>query len=158
MSSHVIKSPFFLAWNQIGFLYHSMLEDYLTGFILHCNGWNSVFCNPSRPAFLGTATTKLDDALVQGTRWNCGLLEVTFSKFCPPVYGLSRMSVLQTMCYAYYSLQPLYSLPLWCLATVPQLCLLNGIPVYPKVTMFILIVIVILKPTIISTKVNTNNK
>ncbi|KAJ0034364.1 hypothetical protein Pint_24635 [Pistacia integerrima] len=120
------------ASNLIGFLYNSMLEDYFTGFILHCKGWNSVFCNPSRPAFLGTATTKLNDTLVQGTRWNCGLLEVTFSKFCPLVYGLSRMSVLQTMCYAYYSLQPLYSLPLWCFATLPQLCLLNGIPLYPK--------------------------
>ncbi|KAJ0092161.1 hypothetical protein Patl1_25190 [Pistacia atlantica] len=120
------------ASNLIGFLYNSMLEDYFTGFILHCKGWNSVFCNPSRPAFLGTATTKLNDTLVQGARWNCGLLEVTFSKFCPLVYGLSRMSVLQTMCYAYYSLQPLYSLPLWCFATLPQLCLLNGIPLYPK--------------------------
>ncbi|KAK2647221.1 hypothetical protein Ddye_022416 [Dipteronia dyeriana] len=119
---------------QIGFLYNSMVEDYFTGFLLHCKGWNSVLCNPSRPAFLGTATTKLNDTLVQGTRWNCGLLEVTLSKFCPPIYGLSRMSVLQTMCYGYYALQPLFSLPLWCLATVPQICLLNGIPIYPKVS------------------------
>ncbi|KAI9196272.1 hypothetical protein LWI28_022459 [Acer negundo] len=57
-----------------------MVEDYFTGFLLHCKGWNSVLCNPSRPAFLGTATTKLNDTLVQGTRWNCGLLEITLSK------------------------------------------------------------------------------
>ena len=126
--------------DQIGFLYNSMVEDYFTGFLLHCKGWNSVLCNPSRPAFLGTATTKLNDTLVQGTRWNCGVLEVTLSKFCPPIYGLSRMSVLQTMCYGYYALQPLFSLPLWCFATVPQLCLLNGIPIYPKVTPLKLIV------------------
>lgn len=102
-------------------MFNSMVEDYFTGFILHCKGWKSILCNPSRPAFLGSATTNLNDALVQGTRWNCGLLEVTFSKFCPPFCGLSRMSLLQTMCYGYFSFQPLHSLPLWCLATVPQL-------------------------------------
>ncbi|KAK4857331.1 hypothetical protein QYF36_026982 [Acer negundo] len=51
--------------DQIGFLYNSMVEDYFTGFLWHCKGWNSVLCNPSRPAFLGTATTKLNDTLVQ---------------------------------------------------------------------------------------------
>ncbi|KAH9764513.1 cellulose synthase-like protein G2 [Citrus sinensis] len=96
--------------------------------------WKSVFCNPSRSAFLGSATSSLNDTLVQGTRWNCGLLEVTFSKFSPPLYGLSRMPLLQTMCYSYYALQPFYSLPLWCLASVPQLCLINGISLYPKVS------------------------
>ncbi|KAH9682166.1 cellulose synthase-like protein G2 [Citrus sinensis] len=96
--------------------------------------WKSVFCNPSRSAFLGSATSSLNDTLVQGTRWNCGLLEVTFSKCSPPLYGLSRMPLLQTMCYSYYALQPFYSLPLWCLASVPQLCLINGISLYPKVS------------------------
>lgn len=120
---------------QIGYLYKSLIEDYFTGFILHCKGWKSVYCNPSRSAFLGSATSNLNDTLVQGTRWNCGLLEVTFSKFSPPLYGLIlRMPLLQTMCYSYYALQPFYSLPLWCLATVPQLCLINGISLYPKVS------------------------
>ncbi|KAH9682159.1 cellulose synthase-like protein G2 [Citrus sinensis] len=96
--------------------------------------WKSVFCNPSRSAFLGSATSSLNDTLVQDTRWNCGLLEVTFSKCSPPLYGLSRMPLLQTMCYSYYALQPFYSLPLWCLASVPQLCLINEISLYPKVS------------------------
>ncbi|KAJ6313266.1 hypothetical protein OIU77_014717 [Salix suchowensis] len=119
---------------QMGFLYHSVVEDYFTGFILHCKGKTSVFCNPSKPAFLGSSTTNLNDLLVQGTRWNFGLFEVTLSKFCPFIYGLSRMPLLQTMCYGYLALQPLYFLPLWCLATLPQLCLLNGIPIYPQVS------------------------
>uniref|UniRef100_A0A2P2K259 Cellulose synthase-like protein G1 n=1 Tax=Rhizophora mucronata TaxID=61149 RepID=A0A2P2K259_RHIMU len=118
---------------QKGFLYHSVMEDYFTGFILHCQGWTSVLCNPSMPAFMGNATTNLNDTLVQGIRWNSGLLEVTLSRFCPFIYGLSRMSLLQTMCYGYFSLQPFYSLPVWCLAVLPQLCLLNDIPIYPKV-------------------------
>lgn len=123
----------FMFWKQIGFLYHSVVEDYFTGFILHCKGKTSVFCNPSKPAFLGSSTTNLNDLLVQGTRWNSGLFEVTLSKFCPFIYGLSRMPLLQTMCYGYLAFQPLYFLPLWCLATLPQLCLLNGIPIYPQV-------------------------
>ncbi|KAJ6890504.1 cellulose synthase-like protein [Populus alba x Populus x berolinensis] len=110
------------------------VEDYFTGFILHCKGKTSVFWNPSKPAFLGSSTTNLNDLLVQGTRWNSGLVEVTLSKFCPFIYGLSRMPLLQTMCYGYLALQPLYFLPLWCLATLPQLCLLNGIPIYPQVS------------------------
>ncbi|XP_059632393.1 cellulose synthase A catalytic subunit 4 [UDP-forming]-like [Cornus florida] len=119
---------------QIGFLYNSVVEDYFTGFMLHCKGWTSVYCDPSRPAFLGSATTNLNDTLVQGTRWMAGLLEVAFSTFCPLIYGLSRMSILETMCYGYLAFIPLYCIPLWCLATIPQLCLLNGIPVYPEVS------------------------
>ncbi|CAI8618274.1 unnamed protein product [Vicia faba] len=93
-------------WGQhVGFLYDSVVEDFLTGFILHCNGWTSVFCEPSRPQFLGTATTNLNDVLIQGTRW-----------------------------YSELTYFPLYCLPLWCFATIPQLCLLNGIPLYPKVS------------------------
>ncbi|XP_057959825.1 cellulose synthase-like protein G2 isoform X2 [Malania oleifera] len=125
---------------QVGFLYNSVVEDYFTGFILHCKGWTSLFCNPSRPAFLGSATTNLNDLLVQGTRWNTGVLEVGLSKFCPLIYGPSKISILETMCYASYAFQPLYFLPLWCLSIIPQLNLLNGIPIYPKVssTWFIL--------------------
>uniref|UniRef100_A0A1S4AGU2 Cellulose synthase-like protein G2 n=2 Tax=Nicotiana TaxID=4085 RepID=A0A1S4AGU2_TOBAC len=121
--------------NQIGFLYHSVVEDYFTGFILHCKGWKSVFYNPTRPAFLGSATTNLNDTLIQGTRWNSGLIEVLFSRFCPLIYGLiSRMPLLECMCYAYLASQPLYCFPAWFLAIIPQLCLLNGIPIYPKVS------------------------
>ncbi|XP_009617948.1 cellulose synthase-like protein G2 isoform X1 [Nicotiana tomentosiformis] len=121
--------------NQIGFLYHSVVEDYFTGFILHCKGWRSVYYNPTRPAFLGSATTNLNDTLVQGTRWSSGLIEVLFSRFCPLIYGLiSRMPLLECMCYAYLASQPLYCLPAWFLAIIPQLCLLNGIPIYPKVS------------------------
>lgn len=111
-----------------------MVEDYFTGFILHCKGWRSVFYNPTRPAFLGSATTNLNDTLVQGTRWSSGLIEVLFSRFCPLIYGLiSRMPLLECMCYAYLASQPLYCFPAWFLAIIPQLCLLNGIPIYPKV-------------------------
>ncbi|XP_061353622.1 cellulose synthase-like protein G2 [Gastrolobium bilobum] len=122
-------------WGQeVGFLYDSVVEDYLTGFILHCNGWTSVFCEPSRPQFLGTATTNLNDVLIQGTRWYCGLFENGINRYCALIYGISRMPLLQRLCYAELTYFPLYCLPLWCFATIPQLCLLNGIPLYPKVS------------------------
>ncbi|XP_045823512.1 cellulose synthase-like protein G2 isoform X1 [Trifolium pratense] len=122
-------------WGQdIGFLYDSVVEDFLTGFILHCNGWTSVFCEPSRPQFLGTATTNLNAVLIQGTRWYSGLFENGISKVCPLIYGPLRMPLLQSLCFAELTYFPLYCLPLWCFATIPQLCLLNGIPLYPKVS------------------------
>ncbi|XP_004505391.1 cellulose synthase-like protein G2 [Cicer arietinum] len=122
-------------WGQyVGFLYDSVVEDFLTGFILHCNGWTSVFSNPSKPHFLGTATTTLNDVLIQGTRWYSGLFENGISKFCPLIYGTKRMPLLQSLCFVEITYLPLYCLPLWCFAIIPQLCLLNGVNLYPKVS------------------------
>ncbi|KAJ4830301.1 hypothetical protein Tsubulata_048123 [Turnera subulata] len=120
--------------SKVGFMYQSVVEDFLTGFTLHCKGWRSVYLDPSRPQFLGSSTTNLNDLLTQGTRWASGLVEVGISRFCPLLYGTKRMSTLQSMCYAEFALSPLlYCLSLLSLATVPQLCMLNGIPLYPKV-------------------------
>ncbi|CAI0559210.1 unnamed protein product [Linum tenue] len=120
---------------EIGFRYESVVEDYFTGFMLHCKGWTSVYCTPSTPAFLGSSPTNLNDTLVQNSRWNSGLFEVVLSKFSPLIYGMSqKMSLLQTLCYGYCALQPLYSFPVWCLSTLPQLFLLNGKSLYPSVS------------------------
>ncbi|KAJ0092165.1 hypothetical protein Patl1_25194 [Pistacia atlantica] len=120
---------------QKGFMYHSLVEDYFTGFkSLHYKGWKSVYLNPSRPQFLGTSTTDLNVLLTQGTRWGSGLAQVLFSKFSPPIYGLPRMSLLASMGYAEMASFSIYFFPLWCFATIPQLCLLNGIPLFPEVS------------------------
>ncbi|KAF5736769.1 Cellulose synthase like G2 [Tripterygium wilfordii] len=120
---------------EVGFMYGSVVEDYLTGFILHSRGWRSVYLDPSRPQFLGSSTTNLNDLVVQGTRWSAGLIDVALSRFCPFIYGLLRMPFLQSMLYAQLAFWPLFqSLPALCLATIPQLCLLNGIPIYPQVS------------------------
>ncbi|RVX22238.1 Cellulose synthase-like protein G2 [Vitis vinifera] len=42
-------------------------------------GWTSVFCVPSRPQFVGSSVTNLNDLLVQGTRWSSGLVDVGIS-------------------------------------------------------------------------------
>ncbi|KAL7220167.1 hypothetical protein ACSBR2_013101 [Camellia fascicularis] len=125
---------------EVGFLYFSVVEDCFTDFInLHGKGWISVYCDPARPGFLGSSTTNLSDLLVQGTRWSSGLVEVAISRFCPLTYGLKqkkkkKISVLERMCYAELAFFPFYFIPLWCFATIPQLYLLNGIPLYPEVS------------------------
>ncbi|KAL3724730.1 hypothetical protein ACJRO7_029834 [Eucalyptus globulus] len=122
-------------WGQeVGFLYQSVAEDYFTGFTLHCKGWTSVYYSPLRPQFMGTSTTNLNDLLIQGTRWSSGLAEVGFSGFCPLIYGSLRMPILQSMCYAELAFFPLFCLPICIFATIPQICLLNGIAIYPKVS------------------------
>lgn len=120
---------------QVGFMYGSLLEDFLTSLTLHCKGWKSVYLNPPRPQFLGNTTTNLNDLLVHGSRGSQGLVEVGMSKFCPLIYGPScRLSLLQTMAYAEFALFPLFEgLAILCFATIPPLCLLNGITLYPQV-------------------------
>ncbi|CAL5395290.1 unnamed protein product [Camellia sinensis] len=105
---------------QVGFLYFSVVEDYFTYFInLHGKGWISVYCNPARPAFLGSGTTNLSDVLVQTTRWGSGLVEVAISRFCPllhcPKQKEKQMSVLERMCYAELAFFPFDFIPLWLL-------------------------------------------
>ena len=117
----------------MGYRYFAVVEDYFTGFNLHCEGWNSVYLNPSRPCFLGSSPMSLGDTLVQNTRWFLGLGQVALSKYSPLVYGALRMSVLQSMVYAELAFYAIYFLPVYILALVPQLCLLAGIPLYPEV-------------------------
>ncbi|KAJ3708955.1 hypothetical protein LUZ61_012660 [Rhynchospora tenuis] len=121
---------------QIGYIYGSVVEDYFTGFHLHCRGWVSTYCFPSKPAFLGNVPINFNDALVQNKRWNAGLLEVAFSRHCPLIFGISRnfTSVLQSMCYAWLAFWPAYSIPLLCYGIFPQLCFLNGITLFPELT------------------------
>ncbi|XXG74467.1 hypothetical protein AAC387_Pa07g3178 [Persea americana] len=120
---------------QVGFYYDSVVEDYMTGFRLHCRGWNSIYYDPPRPQFLGNTPNTLNDCLVQFKRWSTGLLEITFSRYCPLIYGImSGHSILHTMCISYWAFMPFYSIFALCYATVPQLSLLNGISLYPKVS------------------------
>ncbi|KAI3945224.1 hypothetical protein MKX01_034985 [Papaver californicum] len=85
-------------------------EGTFTGYLLHCEGRTSVYCFPSNPSFLGCATMNMKDATVQTMKWCSGLFQVGVSKFSPLTYGISRMSPLQSMCYAYFTLHPLYAI------------------------------------------------
>ncbi|VVA16406.1 PREDICTED: cellulose synthase [Prunus dulcis] len=49
----------------IGLKYGCPVEDVITGLSIQCHGWRSVYCNPTRQAFLGIAPTTLSQTLVQ---------------------------------------------------------------------------------------------
>ncbi|KAK9065136.1 hypothetical protein SSX86_016519 [Deinandra increscens subsp. villosa] len=116
---------------QIGYSYESLLESSFTGYLLHTRGWKSVYLYPKRACFLGSTTIDMKDAMVQLMKWSSGLLQVGLSRFNPLVYGASRMSILQAMCYAYFMYTPFLSIAFLLYGTIPPLCLLNGIPLYP---------------------------
>ncbi|KAL6613732.1 hypothetical protein ACP70R_036002 [Stipagrostis hirtigluma subsp. patula] len=122
--------------DHVGFLYQSVVEDYFTGFRqLFCRGWTSVYCYPApaaRPPFLGSVPTNLNDVLVQQKRWMAGMLAVGLSGHCPLACPAAlAASVPQTMAFAYYAFAAAYALPALCYATVPQLCFLRGVPLFP---------------------------
>ncbi|CAI9772102.1 unnamed protein product [Fraxinus pennsylvanica] len=119
--------------SKIGFRYGSLVEDYYTGYRLHCEGWKSVYCNPERASFLCEMPLSLNDSLTQTKRWALGLLEVSFSKHSPLVFGIRFLGPLQAHCYIYYALGPLMSFPVAVYACLPQIALLNNFSVFPKV-------------------------
>jgi cellulose synthase/poly-beta-1,6-N-acetylglucosamine synthase-like glycosyltransferase len=118
---------------QIGFRYGSLVEDYYTGFRMHCEGWKSAFCNPDRPAFFGDVPNSLIGALDQQKRWSVGLLEVGFSKYSPATYGVRTMGPSMGLAYAQLAFWPLWSIPITAYAFLPQLALLNKVYIFPKV-------------------------
>ncbi|XP_068667137.1 cellulose synthase-like protein G2 [Aristolochia californica] len=134
--AHLIASCSYEAetkWGEeVGFLYGSVVEDYFTGFNLHCGGLQSAYCLPQKAPFLGSAPTNFSDCLLQSKRWAAGLLQVAFSRSCPLIYGTRKINVLLRMCYAYFAFMPLSSLFVLCYALVPPLCLLNGVSLFPK--------------------------
>ncbi|XP_011091169.2 cellulose synthase-like protein E1 isoform X1 [Sesamum indicum] len=119
---------------EVGYRYFTVVEDAITSLSLHCKGWISVYIDPASPCFLGATTTNLNDMLVQQTRWAFGLMQIGLSRFNPLIYGPLRMSILESLCYAYNFLESLYVFPVYGLAIIPPICLLYGIPLYPKVS------------------------
>ena len=101
--------------------------------MLHCEGWKSVFCNPTRPAFLAEMPIALNDVLAQTKRWNVGLLEVALSKHSPLTFGRRYIGSFMAHCYSYYAFGPFWSVPIMFYAFIPQITMLNNISIFPKV-------------------------
>ena len=126
---------------QVGFRYGSLAEDFYTSYMLQCEGWKSIFCHPTRPAFLGNSPINLHDFLNQTRRWSIGLLEVAFCKYSPITYGTRTTNLLSGLCFAYYSLWPIWSIPIAIYAFLPQLALLKHVSIFPKVCPFTRIIV-----------------
>ncbi|XP_071703795.1 cellulose synthase-like protein G3 [Rutidosis leptorrhynchoides] len=119
---------------EIGFKYGVLVEDLYTGFRLQCQGWKSVTCDPTRPAFLGNAPISLNDILSQSNRWYMGLLQVGLCKFSPLTFGMKFLNPFQALCYAHYNFRAFWSIPVIIYAFLPSLALINLFPVFPKVS------------------------
>ncbi|KAJ4813732.1 Cellulose synthase-like protein [Rhynchospora pubera] len=118
--------------DTIGFRYGSLVEDYYTGYRLHCEGWKSVFCNPPESAFLGEAPKSLNDVLSQCKRWTVGLYEVGISKYSTITFGVRKASLAAGLCYSHYAFWGFWSIPVAAYAVLPQLALINNKPLFPQ--------------------------
>lgn len=118
----------------MGFKYGTVVEDTYTGYRLTCEGWNSIYCNPKRPAFLGDIPISLGDALNQNKRWGVGLLEVALNKYSPLTYGTRTAGFIMGYCYTHLAFWPFWLFPVTIYSYLPQLTLLNGLPIFPKVS------------------------
>ncbi|KAF2532332.1 hypothetical protein F2Q70_00033000 [Brassica cretica] len=118
--------------SKMGFRYGSLVEDYYTGYMLHCEGWRSVFCSPKRAAFCGDVPKSLIDVVSQQKRWAIGLLEISISRYSPLTYGVKSMGLLVGVGYCQYAFWAFWSIPLIVYGVLPQLALLYGVSVFPK--------------------------
>ncbi|MBA0740909.1 hypothetical protein Gogos_014092 [Gossypium gossypioides] len=123
-----------------------LVEDFYTGFRLKCEGWRSIFCNPEKAAFMGNAPLNLLDVPFQNKRWQIGLLEVASSKYSPITFGVKAMGLFMGLGYSSYAYSSILSIPITTYSFVPQLALLNGLNIFPKVSepWFLLYVLVFL--------------
>lgn len=118
---------------QIGFRYGTIVEDFYTGYRLHCEGWKSLFCNPDRAAFLGDVPITLFDVLSQCKRWCIGFLEVAFSKYNPLIFGSPSIGLSMSLGYSHYALWPIWWIPITFYSFIPQLALINKVSIFPEV-------------------------
>ncbi|XP_031745055.1 cellulose synthase-like protein E6 isoform X2 [Cucumis sativus] len=119
---------------EMGLVYGCAVEDIVTGLTIQCRGWRSLYYNPKKRAFLGLAPISLDVALVQYKRWCEGMFQIFLSNYCPFIHGHGKIKFGAQMGYCVYLLWAPLSIPMLYYATVPALCLLKGIPLFPEVT------------------------
>ncbi|KAK2984237.1 hypothetical protein RJ640_010196 [Escallonia rubra] len=119
---------------EMGLKYGCPVEDVITGLAIQCRGWRSVFYNPERKGFLGVAPTTLLQSLVQHKRWSEGDFQIFRSRYCPFVYGHKRIPLKLQISYCFFLLWAPNCLATLYYAAVPSLCLLKGIPLFPKIS------------------------
>ncbi|XVF30604.1 hypothetical protein REPUB_Repub16aG0072700 [Reevesia pubescens] len=120
---------------EVGWIYGSVNEDILTGFKMHCHGWRSVYCIPTRPAFNGFSPVNISDHLQQALRWALGSIEIFLSRHCPLWYGYGGgLKWLERISYINLTLCPWISIPLVAYSTLPAVCLLTGKFIIPELS------------------------
>ncbi|KAK6947106.1 Cellulose synthase [Dillenia turbinata] len=119
---------------EMGLVYGCAVEDIITGLTIQCRGWKPIYYNPEPSAFLGVAPNTLEQALIQHKRWSEGMFQIFFSKYCPFFYGHGKIKFGAQMGYCIYLLWAPNSFPTHYYLIIPSLCLLHGIPLFPKLS------------------------
>ncbi|XP_041025129.1 cellulose synthase-like protein E6 [Juglans microcarpa x Juglans regia] len=119
---------------EMGLKYGCPVEDVMTGLAVQCRGWRSIYFNPERKAFLGLAPTTLLQTLVQHKRWSEGDFQVFLSRYNPLVSGYKKIPLKLQLSYCPYLLWAPNCLATLYYVAVPSLCLLRGIPLFPKIS------------------------
>ncbi|TQD96695.1 hypothetical protein C1H46_017697 [Malus baccata] len=119
---------------EMGLKYGCPVEDIITGLSIHCRGWKSVNCNPTRKAFLGLAPTTLPDMLVQYKRWSEGNLQILLSKYSPAWYAYGKISLGHQLGYLRYSFWAANCWATLVYSILPSLYLLRGTSLFPQIS------------------------
>ncbi|KAK9941196.1 hypothetical protein M0R45_017815 [Rubus argutus] len=119
---------------EMGLKYGCPVEDVITGLSIQCRGWKSVYCNPTRKAFLGVAPTTLPQTLLQHKRWSEGDFQILVSKFSPASYGYGKISLGLQLGYCSYCLWAPNCLATLIYSILPSLYLLRGTSLFPQIS------------------------
>ncbi|XVF30802.1 hypothetical protein REPUB_Repub16aG0089600 [Reevesia pubescens] len=117
---------------EMGLKYGCPVEDIITGLSIQCRGWKSIYLNSERESFLGVAPTSLLPMLVQHKRWAEGHFQIFLSRYCSLLYGHRRIPLKLQLAYCSGNLWAANCLATLFYVTVPCLCLLKGISLFPK--------------------------
>ncbi|KAF7127474.1 hypothetical protein RHSIM_Rhsim11G0079100 [Rhododendron simsii] len=124
---------------------------------MHCHGWRSVYYNPRRPGFKGSAHINLSNRLHQILQQASGSIEIFLSGHCPLWYGygcglkpLVRFAYINSVVYPFTSI----SLIIYC--TLPVVCLFTGKFIIPEISNYASIVLMALFISIAATSVDAN--
>lgn len=123
---------------QKGVRYGCPLEDVTTGLQIQCRGWRSVYYNPKRKGFLGMTPTSLGQILVLYKRWTEGFLQISLSRYSPFLLGHGKIKLGLQMGYSVCGFWAVNSFPTLYYVTIPSLCFLNGISLFPEVSFHML--------------------
>lgn len=118
---------------QMGLKYGCPVEDVITGLSIQCRGWKSVYCNPTRKAFLGLNATTLLQILVQHKRWAEGNLQIMLSKYSVLWYGHGKISLGHQLGYLRFNLWAANCWATLIYSILPSLYLLRGTSLFPQV-------------------------
>ncbi|KAH0997835.1 hypothetical protein GBA52_021699 [Prunus armeniaca] len=119
---------------EMGLKYGCPVEDVITGISIQCRGWKSVYCNPTRKAFLGIAPTTLSQTLVQHKRWSEGDFQILLSKYSPVWYAYGNISLGLQLGYCCYCFWASNSMATLFYSIIPSLYLLRGVSLFPQVS------------------------